>query len=80
LGLGDELLDVEVVEVREGISLVNVLFFLVNDLGVASVHYIFDEVRRVVDLCEALLVIDAAPSFLNFILGLLLNHLPALPD
>ena len=65
---------------RKGVSLVHVLFFLVNDLGVSSVHYTFDEVRRVVDLCKALLVLDASPSFLNFVLGLLLNHLPTLPD
>ena len=47
----------------KGVSLINMLFFLVDYIWVASVHYVFDEVCRVIDFCKAFLILDAVSSF-----------------
>ena len=56
----------------------HVVLLGINDLWVASINNALDEVSRVVNFTEDLLVVDAVATLLDLILGLHLNHLPAL--
>ena len=80
LTLGDKLLDVNVIQMTEGVSLVAMIFILVDNSGIASIDYILNEVRGIIDFCQLVLTIDARYAFLDSIFGLHLEHLAPLTD
>ena len=47
---------------RKCISLINVLFFLIDNIGVTSVDYAFDEVCCVIDFRKLVLIFNAVSS------------------
>ena len=63
---------------REGVPLVHVLLFWVNNFGIAGVNNTFNVVSRVVNLSQNYVVVDPCVPSLNLVLRLHLNHLAAL--
>ena len=72
-------LDIKIVQMSEGISLINVLLLLVYDFRVPCKDNTPDKVRCLVYLCH-LLATYATIALFNFVFRLHLNHLTSLPD
>lgn len=61
----------------ESVALVDMLFFLVDDLGVSREDNALYKVRCVVDLRQLILILNVVSTLLDLVFCLLLNHLSA---
>ena len=51
--------DVNIIQMAESVSLMTVILFRVNNAWITSVDYIFNEVRRIINLCKLVLTVNS---------------------
>ena len=78
LALCNERLDVDVVQMAESIALMAVTFLRVDNARIPRIYYILNEVRRIIDLSQLVLTVDARDALLDPIFGSHLEHLAPL--